>query len=220
MSYYLKGAVVALCLDLHLHAVGSCLAAVLQGLWCSHGRWGRGYSEADLIEAFAQRSADLRDRLPQWLESVDDPDLDGYLNSVGLCLKPVAAASPWIGLTAAVESGQLLAHRVQRGSPAQQAGVMVGDELVGLDGQRLREPAQLAAALRAGELQELLITRRSQLRSLSVCSQAARPESFRLVADPSATAQQQALQECWLALLPSPNLAIETAQTACAGVAP
>jgi hypothetical protein len=97
---------------------------------------------------------------------------------------------------------------------------MVGDELVGLDGQRLREPAQLAAALRAGELQELLITRRSQLRSLSVCSQVARPESFRLVADPSATAQQQALQECWLALLPSPNLAIGTAQTACAGVAP
>ena len=220
VSYYLKGAVVALCLDLHLHAVGSCLAAVLQGLWCSHGRWGRGYSEADLIEAFAQRSADLRDRLPQWLESVDDPNLDGYLNSVGLSLEPVAAASPWIGMTVAVESGQLLARRVQRGSPAQQAGVMVGDELVGLDGQRLREPAQLAAALRAGELQELLITRRSQLRSLSVCSQAARPESFRLVADPSATAQQHALQERWLALLPSPNLAIGTAQTACAGVAP
>jgi predicted metalloprotease with PDZ domain len=133
---------------------------------------------------------------------VDDPDLDGYLNTVGLSLEPVAASSAWIGLTAAVEAGQLLARRVQRASPAQQAGVMVGDELVGLDGQRLRDPAQLAAALRAGELQELLITRRSQLRSLSICSQAARPESFRLVADPSATAQQKTLQERWLALLP------------------
>jgi hypothetical protein len=79
---------------------------------------------------------------------------------------------------------------------------MVGDELVGLDGQRLRDPAQLAAALRAGDLQELLISRRSQLRSLSICSQAARPECFRLVADPSATAQQTALQDRWLALLP------------------
>jgi predicted metalloprotease with PDZ domain len=155
-----------------------------------------------LIEAFAQRSADLRDRLPQWLQSVDDPDLDGYLNTVGLSLEPVAASSAWIGLTAAVEAGQLLARRVQRASPAQQAGVMVGDELVGLDGQRLRDPAQLAAALRAGDLQELLISRRSQLRSLSIWSQAARPESFRLVADPSATAQQKALQERWLALLP------------------
>ena len=202
ISYYLKGAVVALCLDLHLLSRGSCLAAVLQGLWLSHGRWGRGYSEADLIAAFAAAAPELRHLLRDWLESVDDPDLDGYLNSVGLLLDPVEAVTPWIGLTAAAEGGQLLARRVQRGGPAERAGVMVGDELLGLDGQRLREPDQLNGALRAGAMQELLISRRSQLRPLTLCSQLPRPESYRLIPDPAASAQAMERQQRWLALLP------------------
>jgi len=202
ISYYLKGAVVALCLDLHLLNRGSRLATVLQSLWHSHGRWGRGYSEGDLLAAFAAEAPELRDLLPAWLESVDDPDLDGYLRTVGLLLEPVEAVHPWIGLTAAVQGGQLLAQRVQRGGPAERAGLMVGDELLGLDGQRLREPDQLRGALRAGAMQDLLISRRAQLRSLTVCSQAPRPEMFRLTPDPAAPAEVLERQQRWMALLP------------------
>ena len=206
ISYYLKGAVLALCLDLHLRQRGSCLAAVLQDLWRSHGRWGRGYGEADLIAAFAGHAADLRDQLPAWLRTVDDPDLDGYLKGVGLLLQPVDASAPWTGLTLGSEGGgPLLARRVQRGSPAERAGVMVGDELLALDGWRLTDADQFNGGLRAGALQELLTCRRRQLRTLSLCSQAPRPEAYRLVADPEATAQALERQRAWLALLPAPQ---------------
>ncbi|MFM2159460.1 MAG: hypothetical protein RLZZ124_1934 [Cyanobacteriota bacterium] len=118
VSYYLKGAVVALCLDLHLRGAGSCLSAVLRDLWRSHGRWGRGISEADLFAAFTARCPGLGERLPGWLDGVDDPDLDGYLRTVGLMLRPVQAETPWIGMTAAAEAGQLLVRRVHRDAPA------------------------------------------------------------------------------------------------------
>ncbi|MFO0104358.1 MAG: M61 family peptidase, partial [Cyanobium sp.] len=75
VSYYLKGAVVALVLDLHLRRSGSCLPSVLRQLWRSHGRWGRGYRESDLQAAFTAAAPDLAQLLPSWLEGTDDPDL-------------------------------------------------------------------------------------------------------------------------------------------------
>jgi len=203
VSYYLKGAVVALCLDLHLRAAGSSLAAVLQALWRSHGRWGRGYSEEDLITAFAAQVPDLAVLLPAWLESVDDPDLDGYLRSVGLRLDPVEATIPWSGLTAAADGGRLLVQRVRRGSPAERAGLMVGDELIALDGHRLTTVDDLTASLRAGQPQALLTARRRQLRPLTLCSQSPQPERYQLVIDPDATLEAVQRRTAWLALVPA-----------------
>ena len=203
VSYYLKGAVIALCLDLHLRAAGSCLAQVLQELWQSHGRWGRGYSEADLIAAFARHASDLEVLLPRWLESVDDPDLDGYLRRIGLRLEPVEATIPWTGLTVTAEGGRLLTQRVRRGSPAEQAGLMVGDELIAIDGQRLADGDDLTSALRAGQPQEVLAARRRQLRPLTLCSQAPQPERYQLVQDDAASPEALERRMAWLALVPA-----------------
>lgn len=198
VSYYLKGAVIALCLDLHLRRCGGSLLQVLRQLWRSHGRWGRGYSEADLITAFAAGAPDLATQLPRWLQDLDDPDLDGYLSSVGLHLEAEMASVPWVGLTTRQESGGLTAARVVRGGPAEQAGVMVGDELVALDQQRLKTPEDWTRALTSERSQTLLITRRSQLRSLCLCPLAPQVERYVLkqVLDPSA--DQQEAQRRWL----------------------
>ena len=203
VSYYLKGAVVALCLDLHLRRNGGSLMEVLRQLWLSHGRWGRGYSEADLVQAFATQSPDLSTQLPRWLRELDDPDLDGYLSSVGLFLDAEMASTPWAGLTPRQEGGGLLAARVVRGGPAAQAGVMVGDELVALDQQRLKSPDDLQRALRPDQSQTLLIARRSQLRSLELRPQAPQVERFQLKRVADATDAQLAAQQRWLLQQPA-----------------
>ena len=203
VSYYLKGAVVALCLDLHLRRSGGSLMQVLRQLWLSHGRWGRGYSEADLVEAFAQQAPDLAARLPRWLRDLDDPDLDGYLSSVGLVLEAEMASTPWAGVTARQETGGLTAARVVRGGPAEQAGVMVGDELVALDQQRLRTPEDLQRALRTNRSQTLLIARRSQLRSLVLCAQSPQVERYLLKRGLDATNEQLDAQQRWLQQQPA-----------------
>jgi predicted metalloprotease with PDZ domain len=203
VSYYLKGAVVALCLDLHLRRSGGSLMQVLRQLWLSHGRWGRGYSEADLVEAFAQQAPDLAARLPRWLRDLDDPDLDGYLSSVGLVLEAEMASTPWAGVTARQETCGLTAARVVRGGPAEQAGVMVGDELVALDQQRLRTPEDLQRALRTNRSQTLLIARRSQLRSLVLCAQSPQVERYLLKRGLDATNEQLDAQQRWLQQQPA-----------------
>ena len=203
VSYYLKGAVVALCLDLHLRRNGGSLMEVLRQLWLSHGRWGRGYSEADLVQAFATHAPDLATQLPRWLRELDDPDLDGYLSSVGLFLDAEMASTPWAGLTPRQEGGGLLAARVVRGGPAAQAGVMVGDELVALDQQRLKSPDDLQRALRPDHAQTLLIARRSQLRSLELRPQVPQVERYQLKRVADATDAQLAAQQRWLLQQPA-----------------
>jgi predicted metalloprotease with PDZ domain len=200
VSYYLKGAVVALCLDLQLRRDGSCLPAVLQALWQSHGRWGRGYGEADLLQAFTAHSPALATLLPAWLDGLDDPDLDGYLFDVGLRLETEMASTPWAGITPTCQDGSLVAQRVWRDGPAEQAGLMVGDELLALDGQRVRQPAQWSAALRAGEAQSLLISRRAQLHTLTLQPQQPTVERYRLVRSETASVEQRQAQERWLTL--------------------
>jgi predicted metalloprotease with PDZ domain len=202
ISYYLKGAVIALCLDLHLHEAGSCLAEVLRDLWQRLGRWGRGYRERDLLDAFAARCTDLAERLPSWLDSVDDPDLDGYLRTVGLILKPVQAETPWSGLTAAQDPDGLVVRRVHRHGPGEQAGVMVGDELIALDGQRLRQADQLSGGLQAGEVHTLLISRRSRLVSLDLIPAPPAVEQFRLERDREASPEALQRRRRWLQLIP------------------
>jgi predicted metalloprotease with PDZ domain len=150
VSYYLKGAVVSLALDLHLRRCGSCLPAVLRQLWRSHGCWGRGYREADLLAAFIAGAPDLAERLPSWLEGTDDPDLDDYLADVGLMLHPHQASIPWLGWQLEVTPGMgLQLQRVMRAGPAEEAGLMVGDELIALAGMRLRRPDDLPPLLAA-----------------------------------------------------------------------
>jgi predicted metalloprotease with PDZ domain len=198
VSYYLKGAVVALCLDLHLRQHGSSLVAVLRRLWISHGCSGRGYQEQDLLAAFAAEAEDLLTLLPRWLHELDDPDLDGYLSGVGLQLEPVMATRPWTGFTARVQSGQLLVSRVWRFAPAEQAGLMVGDEIVALDQERLLQPEQLEAALRSDQPQKLLIARCSQLHELELSSAPPAVDFYRLSALGHVSELQQRQQQQWL----------------------
>ncbi|WP_411869170.1 M61 family metallopeptidase [Vulcanococcus limneticus] len=202
ISYYLKGAVLALVLDLHLRRQGSCLAAVLRGLWQELGQWGRGYREADLLAAFAAAAPDLAALLPAWLEGLEDPDLDGYLWDVGMQLTAVTAPHPWIGLVARREAGQLTASRVHRDGPAEAAGVMVGDELLALEGRRLRKPEELGPGLLPGQAQELLICRRGQLRALTLRPGPARTERWSLEEDPQATPEAMERRQRWLDLVP------------------
>ena len=198
VSYYLKGAVVALCLDLHLRQQGSSLVAVLRRLWTSHGCSARGYQEQDLLAAFAAEAEDLLTLLPRWLHELDDPDLDGYLSGVGLQLEPVMATHPWTGFTARVQSGQLLVSRVWRSAPAEQAGLMVGDEILALDQERLLQPEQLEVALRSDQPQKLLIARCSQLHELELSSAPAAVASYRLSALEHISELQQRQQQHWL----------------------
>ena len=206
ISYYLKGAVVALVVDLILRRHGASLTQVLHNLWQSHGRWGKGYHESDLVEALAEFHAPLSTLLPQWLRSKQDPPLPELLADVGLELTPERETHLDLGAGVELKGGQLWVQRVNRHGPASQAGLMVGDELVALDAERLRHPEDLDALLnlkRSGQLCQLLVARDGLIRSLTItpATPSIKAWTLGLVADQ--TEQTTAQRNRWLSLQPA-----------------
>ncbi|MEB3255737.1 MAG: PDZ domain-containing protein [Synechococcaceae cyanobacterium] len=148
ISYYLKGAVLTLVLDLHLRRHGSWIGAVLRQLWQSHGRHRRGYRPSDLIAAFADHAPDLSTLVPMWLASTDDPPIDSYLEDVGLRLVPETGSHPFAGWQPEAQgTAGLVLRRVDRDGAAQRSGLQVGDELLAIDGQRVRSDEDLGPLL-------------------------------------------------------------------------
>jgi predicted metalloprotease with PDZ domain len=207
ISYYLKGAVLTLVLDLHLRRHGSWLGGVLQQLWATFGRRGRGYGESDLIAAFASHAADLSTLLPHWLTSTEDPPIKDYLADLGLRMVAEPSESWFTGLQ--VEpgvAGSLRLRRVERHSPAQLAGLEVGDELIAINGHRLSAIEAYTALIRVASLEpprlQLLIARHQKVDKRTVQVTAPRPQRWTLEIDPTAGADCEARRSRWSHLLP------------------
>jgi predicted metalloprotease with PDZ domain len=159
VSYYAKGAVVALALDLTLRRHGQSLDELMRSLWTRHGATGVGVAE-DAIEALASSLAgrDLCDFFARYVDGTEDPPLAALLAEVGVHLalrpregmrdrggKPATAAPPASTLGAQWSTtGELRLTTVQREGPAALAGLSAHDVLVAIDG--LRATADLLAA--------------------------------------------------------------------------
>lgn len=206
ISYYLKGAVLALVLDLRLRRSGSWLGAVLQQLWRSHGRCRRGYREADLLAAFSDHDPELAELLPRWLDGLEDPPLHKELAGIGLRLVAETSSLWASGFKAETGGGGLTLRRVERDGPAQRAGLLVGDELLALDGRRLCTADDLTAALRAGEGEPprlpLLFCRDGRVRETPIALGPPPVSAWRLEPDPAATPEAQARRRRWMLLQP------------------
>ncbi len=203
VSYYLKGAVVALVLDLQLRSSGSSLLAVLRELWQRFGVQGRGYREADLIEVFARHSPALGEALPIWLRSAEDPPLEPLLLQMGLRLQVETSRLHWCGWELEDCSGELRLRCVLRHSPAERAGLMIADELLAVDGLRVRRPNDLDAVLQATTAPRplrLLCCRDGVIQERQLAPEPPRPSRWWLEPDPLADAAAGARRAAWLQL--------------------
>jgi predicted metalloprotease with PDZ domain len=174
ISYYNKGALVALCLDLKLRldSGGRCdLDQVMRALWQRYGRPGVPVPERGL-EVTAQECSglDLRDFFTRLIRGTEDPPLAELLPAFGieaqLCQAPGNGA--YLGLRTAPGGAQIL--HVLDGSPAQQAGLSAGDQLLACDGLRVeaQELDRLLATRRPGERMRLHVFRRDELMAFDV----------------------------------------------------
>ncbi|PAT31626.1 peptidase M61 [Vandammella animalimorsus] len=134
VSYYTKGALVALCLDLQLRQHGRCsLDDVMRALWQRSN--GGPIDEAAVLDTLAQLSGrDWQAELQHWVHSTAALPLAQALASAGLALehKPASWAQR-LGLQLREAQGSALTiSRIHSGSAAERAGMAVGDEWLGL----------------------------------------------------------------------------------------
>ena len=133
VSYYSKGALVALCLDLKLRAEGkTTLDAVMRGLWsrCAGGPM----SQDDLLAVLRELSGrPWTGEIQAWVHSTRELPLKVLLSGQGLEVhEEPAALAQRLGLRSEDAAGAVKIKTVLSGGAAQAAGLMAGDEWLGL----------------------------------------------------------------------------------------
>ncbi|WP_018410240.1 M61 family metallopeptidase [Methyloversatilis thermotolerans] len=152
VSYYTKGALVALALDLTLRGKSRgavSLDDVMRRLWTEFGLTGAGVPEDGIRRtAEAVSGFKLKRFFEQATEGTEDLPLEELLKSVGLELSFEAAApTPVLGARTANDGDAVRLTQVLDHGPAQRAGLSAGDVLVAMDGLRVTH-ASLDALLR------------------------------------------------------------------------
>jgi predicted metalloprotease with PDZ domain len=193
VSYYTKGSLVALALDLALRQLPQqgkhqpCLDGVMQRLW----QLGRAITEADVALALADEAGALPppaalskplqagttgetawpDLLAQWTEGTADLPLEALLqgHAVGWTSTP-GSLTQRLGVKFSEAGGMLKVQAVMRGSLGEQTGLSAGDECLALDGWRLKRSEDLQTWHQPERSQTLLVSRDGRVLTLSLPS--------------------------------------------------
>jgi predicted metalloprotease with PDZ domain len=138
ISYYLKGEMVSLLLDLLIrvhHQNQRSLDDVMRQMWEKFGKNEIGYTPEELqnvIESVAD--INLSDFFNRYLHGLEDLPFNQYLENFGLQLVGDTNEEPYLGVRINIENGREIIKFVEADSPAQKAGINTGDELLAIDG--------------------------------------------------------------------------------------
>ncbi len=185
VSYYAKGSLIALALDLKLRSETEGLVSlddVMMACWKRWGDSGQGMPE-DGFEAVAAEVSglDLGDFFDASVRGTGELPLETLLATHGIDykLRPASGSgdkggqkledpqpgSVWIGATLAEANGRSTFASVMNGGPAEMAGIAPGDEAVALDGLQLTatNADSRLKAYRDGDELELVVFRGDEL---------------------------------------------------------
>jgi predicted metalloprotease with PDZ domain len=207
ISYYLKGEMVSLLLDLLIrerHGNRRSLDDVMRQMWQQFGKNEVGFTPEELqqvIESIA--GIDLTQFFARYLHGIEDLPFDDYLQPFGLRLKPDSGGAegvPHLGIMVKTETGREVVKFVELGSPAQKAGMDAGDELLALNGIRV-SAEQLGDRLKdfnPGETVEIAFFHQDELLHRPVTLAEPRPVQYQIVpVERSSRKQEQNFLE-WL----------------------
>ena len=206
VNYYQKGALVALAFDLRLRREGGSLDQVMRLLWqraASAPGAVVDIAEADIaaaMDSVAGRS--FADELSAWVHGTLDPPVADLLAELGVASRRERAglaAALGLRLSEGPVSGAQVTSVLSDGA-AERAGVSAGDELLAVDGWRIRRLDEAMAWLEAGQVFDLLVVRDQRILSLRVIPQAAAvaASSVQLQVLPKPSRLDAARRRAWL----------------------
>lgn len=217
VSYYNKGALVALLLDLHLRQHSDAtLDSVMQTLWQRYGRKGIPVPEQGLERVAAECSGLALDRLfDAWVRGVDELPLESALAAFGVtATRRLPHSEPDaggryaeleqhradLGLRTQSREGRLTVAHVLTGGAAQQAGVHPGDELIAWNGQAIdaQNWPQWMKQLQKSEVVSLSMFRQGQLRHCQLTAQSRAADTWTMTLQAVPSSEVYARRRAWL----------------------
>lgn len=220
ISYYTKGSVVGFLLDARIRtATGGkrTLDDVLRLAWKRYSG-DHGFQPGELRALVREvAGSDLDPWMASALESAGELDYAEALEWYGLRFveseeengngngkakdeKKDEEPPGWLGIETEVQAGRVIVTQVKRDTPAYEAGVNVGDELIALGEYRVPPEGwkDRLKAYRPGQKDSLLVARRERLLRLPVVFGEKPRLLWKLEPDPEATVEQRGHLEDWL----------------------
>ena len=179
ISYYLKGSLVGLALDLAIRATTDgewSLDDVFRALWQAYRETGDGYDHATfraLCDSVAGRSLD---DVFRFVTTTDEMEWTPLLEPFGLMLvegydSPEDSIKAYYGLeTELMDKTRLEISHVYHDSPAARAGLSVHDELIAIGGYRLLDESadKIMTSRKPGSELQVTVSRDGRLQTLTI----------------------------------------------------
>jgi predicted metalloprotease with PDZ domain len=205
VSYYQKGALIALGLDLTIRAKTDnqySLDDVMRHLWREYGEDSAGVPEDAMPGIIkAATGVDVRREIARWVDGCEDVPVERLLKPFGVTLsrKPGGVLTGLGIRTRAEGSVVRLANVLDEGS-AQKAGISAGDELVAVNGLRVT-PANLETMLARyphGTELDVVVFRRDELLRFQIELRAPRIEECELKLEAKSPVRVTKSRAAWL----------------------
>ncbi len=217
VSYYAKGALIGLALDLTLRRHGRSLDDLMRLLWHRYGRPGIGVAEGAIATLASEiAGAELYDFFARYVDGTEDPPIAQLLRDVGVSLHRRAAEGAndrggapgktddqrprcWIGAKLAPGAEAKLAH-VFSGGPAHEAGLAANDVVIAVDGLKASAETieRMIATRAAGDAFAVHAFRRDELITARLTLAPAPHDTAWLALDADCGDDTQAARASWL----------------------
>lgn len=192
MTYYSRGALMGAILDAQIVAKFNgkkCLDHFMQQLYQDfYKKLNRGFSEAEFQKALSDFMGE--DMTPFFRDYINDTKIPPYaqiFGAVGLKTEYTGVAKPSFGASFGQSGGQVIVKSVRVNSAAENAGLSVNDEVIGVNGFRVDQGALdgIIAGTPVGEKLNLLISRDELLLEIQVVMGSYERPAYRITADKS-----------------------------------
>jgi predicted metalloprotease with PDZ domain len=204
-DYYGKGSDVSLVLDLEIRQQSKnkySLDDVMRSLYKHFPLGGRGYTVDDLrTTAETMAGTDLKKFFDDYVNGTVPIDWERYLGYAGLSLQAKDSDRKIsLGMRTADRENRTRVVGVTAGSAAYDAGIDIGDEIVALNGLRVRtsDLQDRLADYKPEDKVKLTVFRRDRLRDFDITLKLQTVPSYKVTKVEKPTPEQKSIFESWL----------------------
>jgi predicted metalloprotease with PDZ domain len=214
VSYYFKGEVVALALDLLIrgrtHGRAS-LDDVMRRLYgelylkspnSSYYLRGRGFTSEDFERVTSEvAGVDMSDFFKRYVRGVEVPPYDEAMGGVGLRLVRERSSNPYVGVTTDLEEPtSMKIGNVRNNSPAEDAGLKKGDIIISVGDTKVTRETFIPAIIRYKPQTRVPLTIKRDRDTIKLIITLGEPDSYtyHLEEIKDASPEMRALRAAWL----------------------
>jgi predicted metalloprotease with PDZ domain len=202
---YGKGQQVSLLLDLTMrHESGNkaSMDDLMRALYKRFPIGSGGYTVDDLERIAVELAGDaMHGFFARYVRGAAPFEWETVLGYAGLVVKPVEGSQrAWLGVICSDQGDDTVVRQVVAGSPAYEAGVNIGDEIIALNGYRVRSSDLMRriAEMNPGEKVKLSLFRDDELREFNIELKKQPVGTYKVTKAEKPTQLQKKILESWL----------------------